>query len=259
MSPFPSPIPYSDPEFLELARQGVAAPAEQLRRLLATALRGLQRLADQRALELRHRVLEQRRAAGSEARLRPARERLRPVQPARRGGGDPPPRSAGRSASAISRPAASTVRRRQAFTSWRTLPGQPNATSTAPRPRCQHLRCHAELDRGDVEVVAQQLGDVLAAVAQRRHLDADHVQAVEQVLAEQPFLDARLEVLVRGGDDAHVHLHRQLPAHAIELALRQHAQQPRLQRRATCRRSRRGTACRRRPARSGRGAARRRR
>ena len=46
-----------------------------------------------------------------------------------------------------------------------------------------------------------------------------------------PELDPRLQVLVGGGDDAHVDLHRRLPADAIELALRQHAQQPRLQRR----------------------------
>ncbi|MGA0123157.1 MAG: hypothetical protein ACO3KD_09205, partial [Gaiellales bacterium] len=39
-----------------------------------------------------------------------------------------PPRSAGMSARVISRPAARTVSRRQAFTSWRTLPGQSYAT-----------------------------------------------------------------------------------------------------------------------------------
>ena len=65
--------------------------------------------------------------------------------------------------------------------------------------------------------------------AQRRHFDANDVQAVQQVFAEQVFLDARLEILVRRGDDAHVDLDRQLAADAIELAFRQHAQQARLQ------------------------------
>ena len=35
---------------------------------------------------------------------------------------------------------------------------------------------------------------------------ADDVEAVEQVLAEQPLSHAFLEVLVRGRDDAHVGL-----------------------------------------------------
>ena len=42
------------------------------------------------------------------------------------------------------------------------------------------------------------------ALAQRRQAQADHVEAVEQVLAERARLDALLEVLVRRGDHAHV-------------------------------------------------------
>ena len=34
---------------------------------------------------------------------------------------------------------------------------------------------------------------------------------------------------MRGGDHAYIDLHRQLPTHAVELALRQHAQEPGLQ------------------------------
>ena len=75
----------------------------------------------------------------------------------------------------------------------------------------------------------QQLRDVLAPAAHRRYRNADHVQPVQQVLAEETFLHAALEILVGGGDHAHVHLHRQLAADAIELALGQHAQQPGLQ------------------------------
>ena len=47
-----------------------------------------------------------------------------------------------------------------------------------------------------------------------------------------PLRDAIFQVLVRGGDDAHVDLDRRLATDAIELALGQHAQQSRLQRQA---------------------------
>src|SRR5690349_10123074 len=52
-----------------------------------------------------------------------------------------------------------------------------------------------------------------------------------EILAEDAALDALLEILVGGSDHAHVDLDRRLPAHAIELAFGQHAQQSRLQRR----------------------------
>ena len=54
---------------------------------------------------------------------------------------------------------------------------------------------------------------------------------MQQVFAKLASADARLEILVRGRDHAHVDLDRELSADAVELALRQHAQQPRLQRR----------------------------
>ena len=68
-------------------------------------------------------------------------------------------------------------------------------------------------------------------VAQRRQLDADHVQAVVEVLAEAARRVTRsVEILVRRGDHAHVDADRRLAADAVELAFREHAQQPRLQR-----------------------------
>ncbi len=81
------------------------------------------------------------------------------------------------------------------------------------------------------QVVTQQVGYVLGARAQRRQLDSDDVEAVEQIFAEDAALDALLEILVRRGDHAHVHLHGRLAANAVELAFREHAQQARLQRR----------------------------
>jgi hypothetical protein len=58
---------------------------------------------------------------------------------------------------------------------------------------------------------------------------ANHVEAVVEVLAEESQLHARLEVLVRGGDHAHVRGERRVPTDAVVVAVREHAQEPRLQ------------------------------
>src|SRR5690606_16165202 len=79
------------------------------------------------------------------------------------------------------------------------------------------------------EEVAREQVDVVLALAQRRQLQAHHREAVEEVLAEPPGADLLLEVAVRGGDDAHVDLDRLDAAHALDLALLEHAQQLRLE------------------------------
>ena len=63
-----------------------------------------------------------------------------------------------------------------------------------------------------VHEVLHQLRDVLAARAQRRHVDRHHVEPVEQVLAEPARGDLVLERLVGRGDDAHVHPDRAAPS-----------------------------------------------
>ncbi|MCY1350908.1 hypothetical protein D9M69_371540 [compost metagenome] len=70
-----------------------------------------------------------------------------------------------------------------------------------------------------------QRRDVLAAVGQAWDVDADDVQAMEQVLAEFALAHQVFQVLVGGGDDPHVDLHRRVPADPVELAVGQHAQQ----------------------------------
>ena len=70
-----------------------------------------------------------------------------------------------------------------------------------------------------------QLGDVFAALAQRRQRDHDDTQAVEKIFAELLFLHRRFQVAMRGGDDAHVHRDRFLAAQALEASFLQHAQQ----------------------------------
>ena len=66
---------------------------------------------------------------------------------------------------------------------------------------------------------------LLAALAQRRHLHANHAQPVVQVLAKLPFADALLEVGVGRRDDAHVDLLGPHLAQRHDLALLQEPQQ----------------------------------
>ncbi|MDR8732335.1 hypothetical protein FEQ05_05728 [Burkholderia pseudomultivorans] len=77
--------------------------------------------------------------------------------------------------------------------------------------------------------MAREQRNVVAALAQRRQAQPDHVEPVIQVLAKQPLPHARFEILVRRGDHAHVRAQRIVAADAIELPVRQHAQQARLQ------------------------------
>ena len=99
------------------------------------------------------------------------------------------------------------------------------------RIRRERLGVHAHLGGGDAQVMGEQIGHILAARPQRRQLHADHVQPMEEVLAEEAARHAVLEVLVGGSDDAHIDAHRGLAADAIEFAFGQHPQQARLQRR----------------------------
>ena len=79
-----------------------------------------------------------------------------------------------------------------------------------------------------LEEMADEVGDVLGALAQRRQPQRHDVEPEEQVLAEQALLDQGAQVLVGGGDDAHVGLDRRAAADGRVFALLQHAQQPRL-------------------------------
>ena len=63
---------------------------------------------------------------------------------------------------------------------------------------------------------------------QRRQMDRDDVQPVEEVLAEPPFLHHLPEIDVGRGDDSHVDLDRLHPAQAHEVAFLDDAQQLRL-------------------------------
>ena len=86
------------------------------------------------------------------------------------------------------------------------------------------------------------------ALAQRRHADRQHVQAVVQVLAELALAHQRREVARSGGDHAGVEGDDLVGAQRLDLAFLQARAAAWAAGWAACRRSRRGTACRRRPA-----------
>ena len=69
------------------------------------------------------------------------------------------------------------------------------------------------------------IGMSSGALAQRRHVDGDQVDAVEQVLAELAALDQLGQVAVGGRDDAHVHRAGLARAEHLVGAVLQHAQQ----------------------------------
>ena len=111
------------------------------------------------------------------------------------------------------------------FSSSRTLPGQSYAISRSIAVGREDQARLAALLAELVEEVLHEQRDVVLALAQRRQLHGDDVQAVEQVLAEPALLHHVAQVDVGRGDDAHVHLDRLDAAEPHELALLNHAQQ----------------------------------
>ena len=87
-------------------------------------------------------------------------------------------------------------------------PARPAPAAAAPRPRRTSCRAPRRSRRAARAKWADQRRDVLAPLAQRRHVDRHHVQPVEQVLAEPALGDLLLEILVGGREHPHVHLNR---------------------------------------------------
>ncbi len=89
----------------------------------------------------------------------------------------------------------------------------------------------AEGRREAREAVIDQQRDVLPPLAQGRHAHAQHVQAVEEILAEAPGFDVAFDVAGRRGQDPHVDLAGLGISDGPDLLLLEGAQQLRLERR----------------------------
>src|SRR6185437_3526132 len=78
------------------------------------------------------------------------------------------------------------------------------------------------------EEMVHQQRNILAPFAQRRQRQAEHVQPVEQVVAELSLRHLAFQVNIRRGDHAHVHLDFLDRAQAHETPILHHAQNLRL-------------------------------
>ena len=115
------------------------------------------------------------------------------------------------------------------LTSCRTLPGQRVEHEELERLVVQRQAPFLLFVGELAQVVIDQRRDLLPPLAQRRHPQADDVEAVEEVLAEAPFGDERLEVGVGGGDDADVDLDRLRLAEPVDLVRLEEAEELGLQ------------------------------
>ena len=136
----------------------------------------------------------------------------------------------GRSSTKISSKRVSATARSMQFDSSRTLPGQPYASSFSAAALEMPRTGLCEAGREALHEVLREQQDVAAARTQRRQLDVDHVQPVEQILAKQVLVHRGLEIAVGGGDDARVERHLGFAAHRTHPPLLQCAQQLGLQR-----------------------------
>ncbi len=87
-----------------------------------------------------------------------------------------------------------------------------------------------QLAGGRGQEILRQLRHVGQALAQRRQLQAHHVDPMQQVRTEASLGDQRFQVLVGGRDHPHVDPDEFAPADPEEFAFRQYAQETRLQR-----------------------------
>src|SRR6185312_9407237 len=73
--------------------------------------------------------------------------------------------------------------------------------------------------------MVDQDGDVVAALAQRRQREREHVDAVEEILAELAFAHLLGEITMGGNHYPHVDLHCPASSNALDLSFFEHAQQ----------------------------------
>ena len=96
--------------------------------------------------------------------------------------------------------------------------------------RCGHLvryhrRLPTRLSRRASEQVLRQEGDVLDAVSERGHLDAEDVDPIVEVFAEGPLLHVSCEVPVACCQESHVDLDELVAPHWTDLSLLQHSEE----------------------------------
>ena len=98
-------------------------------------------------------------------------------------------------------PGVSTTARSMTFSSSRKLPEPVMLGEQVERVRRELQTGLPVLLAVLLEEVPDQEWNIVLAIAERRQLDRDHVQPVEQILAEPVLLHHLAEIDVGGGDD----------------------------------------------------------
>src|SRR6185312_17136514 len=93
------------------------------------------------------------------------------------------------------------------------------------RVACEPADALALLDAEAGEEAHGEIRHVAKAASQRRNGDREHVQAIEQILAEAAGLDQLDQILIGRRYEAEVHFDRAARADRIDLALLQRAQE----------------------------------
>src|SRR5262249_32396792 len=105
------------------------------------------------------------------------------------------------------------------------VPGPRGGPKIFERPLVAAPDRLSRLARVAIDEVFHQQRNVLRPLAQRRHRNRKHVQAIVEVAAERARLDRGLKVAVRRRDHAYVDVNRCGPTDTVELPLLQDAQQ----------------------------------
>src|SRR5262245_19235459 len=87
------------------------------------------------------------------------------------------------------------------------------------------FRRFSTLDCNALEQVFRDARKVAHTAAERRNLQRDAAEPVVEILAELTALDHRLEVAMRGADDANVGADGRRSAHALERLFLKHAKE----------------------------------
>ena len=122
-------------------------------------------------------------------------------------------------------PVATIIARSTTLRSSRMLPGQACCCSAAMFSLRNRINPLAERLRELVDEAPDEEGNILGALAQRRHPDREDVEPVEQVLTERILRHPLLQVAVRRRDDPDIHMHGSRASEPLDLPLFEHPQQ----------------------------------
>src|SRR5436189_1194223 len=76
-----------------------------------------------------------------------------------------------------------------------------------------------------IDKIIYEQRNILFAIAQRRQFDWKNVEPVVKITAKGAVSDSRLQITIRGRDDANINAQNFRAAHAFKLAFLQNAQQ----------------------------------